>query len=52
MASVGVNDKNSGKHMEMEEYEEMMTVIYSVVTGELPIPTVIAEFPEEVPEEV
>ena len=42
MASVGVNDKNLGESMEMEEYEEMMIVIYSMVAGELPIPTLIA----------
>ena len=42
MASGGENYKSLVKSTEMEEYEEMMIVIYSMVTGELPIPTVIA----------
>ena len=37
--------------MEVEEYEEIMTVIDSVETGELAIPTGIAGFLEEEPEQ-
>ena len=48
----GVNGKNSDKSVEIEEVEEMATVLESVVTGEISIPTVNAEFMEEVPEEV
>ena len=35
----------------MEEDEEIMTLLDSVVTGELTIPTVVVEFAKEAPEE-
>ena len=46
-ASGGSNDENTGKTMEMEEDEEIMTILESMVTRELTIPTVITEFSKE-----
>ena len=49
MASGGENYKSLVKSTEMEEYEEMMTFIDSIVTGELTTTTTIAEFVYEFP---